>query len=199
MSTIIPQDITISTARCRLRFPTVADLPSIFEATQLPKFHAGMNSEPPAAIDDLVVALDETTIAWETGILYSLTIADLASDLLLGRIGIHKTKRVGVWNLGFWTHPQHQGNGYMTESVIAMLGFGFDRLNAVQIEASYVLWNKSSQRVLEKAGMKFVGYIPHAFQKQGRWLEANKVRITWQDWLALEHDSYTIASSSEHL
>lgn len=179
----IPQDLTIATARCRLRFPTVADLPDVFEAARSPKFHDGMNSEPPQTIDDLAEGLRESSLDWDAGKLFSFTIADLSSDALLGRIGIHQQRRLGVWNLGFWTHPAHQGKGYMTEAVIAIVEFGFDRLEANQIEASYALWNKSSQRVLEKAGLKFVGYIPHAFQKRGRWIEANKMRITQQEWL----------------
>jgi [ribosomal protein S5]-alanine N-acetyltransferase len=181
---LIPQDLTIETARCRLRRPSVEDLPAIFEATQVPKFHDGMESEPPETIDELHAALSENSLAWDEGRLFSFTIADLDSDRLLGRIGIHRNQRQGVWNLGFWTHPEHQKQGYMTEAVIAIVGFGFDRLEASYIEASYALWNKSSQRVLEKAGLKFIGYMPHAFQKRGRWIEANKVRITYQQWLA---------------
>jgi [ribosomal protein S5]-alanine N-acetyltransferase len=181
---LIPQDFTIETARCRLRRPTVEDLPAIFEATQVPKFHDGMESEPPETIDELHAALGENSLAWDEGRLFSFTIADLDSDRLLGRIGIHRNQRLGVWNLGFWTHPEHQRQGYMTESVIAILAFGFDRLEASYIEASYALWNKSSQRVLEKAGLKFIGYMPHGFQKRGRWIESNKMRLTHQQWLA---------------
>jgi [ribosomal protein S5]-alanine N-acetyltransferase len=51
--------------------------------------------------------------------------------------------RPNVWNLGFWTHPEYQGRGYLTESVLAILEFGFgdestedNRSGATQIEAS---------------------------------------------------------------
>jgi [ribosomal protein S5]-alanine N-acetyltransferase len=188
MTNFIPQDFKIETARCRLRRATEEDLPAIFEATTFPRFHDGMESEPPETIDDLYEPLQENFLDWEAGRLFSFTIADPTSNMLLGRIGIHQNKRIGVWNLGFWTHPEHQRQGYMTESVTAIIGFGFDKLDAVQIEASYALWNKRSQRVMEKAGMKFVGYMPHAFQKQGRWIEANKMRITKQEWLARHPD-----------
>lgn len=182
---IIPQDLKIETPRCLLRRASIEDITSIFEATKVPEFHHGMESEPPTNIDDLSAALSESILDWEDGKLFSFTIADPTSNSLLGRIGIHKNNRVGVWNLGFWTHPEHQRKGYMTESVTAIIEFGFDRLDATYIEASYALWNKSSQRVMEKSGMKFVGYMPHAFQKRGRWIEANKMRITRQEWLAL--------------
>jgi [ribosomal protein S5]-alanine N-acetyltransferase len=185
MNKVIPHDFTIETARCLLRCSSVEDIPSIFEATRVPEFHKGMESEAPETIDQLYDALTENSLAWAAGRLFSFTIADRSSNRLIGRIGIHKTNRLGVWNLGFWTHPEHQGRGYMTESVTAIIAFGFEQLDATYIEASYALWNKSSQRVLEKVGMKFVGYIPHAFQKKGRWIEANKMRMTKQEWLAL--------------
>ena len=185
MNKVIAQDLTIETARCLLRCSSVEDIPAIFEAIRLPEFHQGMESEPPENIEQLYEALTENSLAWEVGRLFSFTIADSASNSLLGRIGIHRNTRLGIWNLGFWTHPEHQSKGYMTEAVTVIIGFGFDRLDAVQIEASYALWNKSSQRVMEKAGMKLAGYMPHAFQKRGRWIEANKMRITRQEWLAL--------------
>ncbi len=164
----------------------------MFEALRLPEFHRGMESEPPENIERLYEALTENSLNWDAGKLFSFTIADSASNGLLGRIGIHRNTRLGLWNLGFWTHPEHQQKGYMTEAVGAILGFGFDRLDAAQIEASYMLWNKSSQRVMEKAGMRFAGYVPHAFQKRGRWIETNKMRITKQAWLALNTRSLEV-------
>jgi [ribosomal protein S5]-alanine N-acetyltransferase len=183
MEIVLPHDFTIQTQRCLLRRPSVADLPHVFAATRFAGFNDGMQWEPPASIDELVEPLRENLLAWDSGSMFALTIADRSSNILLGRIGIRQTSRVATWNLGFWTHPEHQGQGYMTEAVTAILTFGFAELGAVQIEASYALWNKSSRRVLEKVGMKFSAYLPHAFQKQGRWIEANKMSITRREWL----------------
>ncbi len=183
MNKVIPPDWIIETARCLLRCSSVEDIPAMFEATKLPEFHQGMESDVPETIDELHELLKSNLFAWESGKLFSFTIADPVSNRLLGRIGIHRNTRLGVWNLGFWTHPEHQGKGYMTEAVIAIICFGFEKLDAAQIEASYVLWNKSSQRVMEKSGMKLAGYMPHGFQKRGQWVEVNKMRITRQEWV----------------
>ncbi|WP_310483571.1 GNAT family protein [Chamaesiphon sp. VAR_48_metabat_403] len=189
MEPVIPQDFTIETARCLLRCPTADDLPQIFSATRVAGFNRGMHWEPPATIEELEEPLKEQLLDWEIGKAFSFTIADPVSDYLIGRIGIRKTNRVDVWNLGFWTHPDRQGCGYMTESLAAVIAFGFHRLRANRIEASYALWNKASQRVLQKNGMKFIQYIPHAFRKRGHWIEANKVEITDREWLALSGKS----------
>ncbi len=186
MQPVIPLDFTIETARCLLRCPSAADIPDIFSATRFAGFNNGMQWEPPATIEELDEPLRENLLEWESGKTFCLTIADPVSDCLIGRIGIRRTNRVDVWNLGFWTHPEHQGQGYMTEAAIAVIEFGFERLGATRIEASYALWNKASQRTLEKVGMRLVRYIPHAFQKRGRWIEANKMEITKQEWFKHE-------------
>ncbi len=183
----------MNTDRCLLRCPSTEDIPDVFAATRFAGFNDGMQWEPPGTIADLDQPLTASLSAWDEGKVFAFTIADPASNRLLGRIGICNTvgvasalgNRPNIWNLSFWTHPEHQGKGYMTESVLVILEFGFNQLEATQIEASYALWNKSSQRVLEKVGMKSIAYIPHAFQKKGRWVEANKTSITKQQWLAL--------------
>ena len=185
MQPVIPLDFTMATARCLLRCPCAADLPQVFSATRFAGFNDGMQWEPPATIEELDEPLRVQIVEWAAGKTFSFTIAEPDSDLLLGRIGIRKTDRQDVWNLGFWTHPEYQGQGYMTESLIAIMTFGFESLGANRIEASYALWNKASRRVLEKGGLKFVRYIPHAFQKQRYWVEANKMEITKREWLTL--------------
>ena len=187
ISKVIPPDLTIETARCRLRRPSIEDNLLVFSATRFDGFNDGMQWDPPITIEELDEPFREISVAWDEGEIYAFTIADPATNSLIGRIGIRKTNRLGLWNIGFWTHPEYQKQGYMTEALIAMIGFGFDSLDAAQIEASYALWNKGSQRVMEKVGMKFVGYMPHAFQKRGRWVEANKMRITKQEWLAIDN------------
>jgi [ribosomal protein S5]-alanine N-acetyltransferase len=184
MQPVIPLDLTIATARYLLRCPCAADIPDVFSATRCAGFNNGMQWEPPATIEELDEPLRAQILEWVAGKTFGFTIADPVSNRLLGRIGIRKTNRVDVWNLGFWTHPEQQGQGLMTEAATATIEFGFERLGATRIEASYALWNKGSQRVLEKVGMRFIRYIPHAFQKKGQWIEANKMEITKREWIA---------------
>jgi hypothetical protein len=80
------------------------------------------------------------------------------------------------------TDRSHGDDMRSTKMLKCLLRLGFVR---GQCPPYLWLWNKSSQRVLEKVGMKSVAYIPHAFQKRGHWIEANKTNITKQQWLAL--------------
>jgi RimJ/RimL family protein N-acetyltransferase len=53
--------------------------------------------------------------------------------------------------------PQHWFNGYATEAVEAVIGFGFKSLKLHRIEAGVAVENIGSIRVLEKAGMQREG------------------------------------------
>ncbi len=187
MEQVIPKDFQIKTTRCLLRCPSEDDIPHIFSATRVVGFNDGMLWEPPTHMDELYKPLHESLLAWGTGKAFAFTITALHSKILLGRIGIRKSKQINVWNIGFWTHPDHQRQGYITESANVITEFGFKRLGALRIEASHALWNKGSQRVLEKIGMRFMEYIPQGFQKKGQWIEENKMGITKEEWLVLDH------------
>jgi [ribosomal protein S5]-alanine N-acetyltransferase len=187
MKQVIPTDFTIETARCILRCPSEDDIPHVFAATRFVGFNDGMLWEAPANIDELYKPLQDNLLAWEAGNVFAFTITATHSKIFLGRIGIRRSEQMNIWNIGFWTHPEQQRQGYMTESAKSLMEFGFDRLGAIRIEASHALWNKASQRVLEKIGMKFIEYIPQGFQKQGKWIEENKMGITKEEWLLLSH------------
>ena len=178
----IPKSLILETPRLRLRIPASEDNPYVFSATLYPGFNDGMLWDPPAKEADLVQPLGNSLQAWEEGKAYTFTIEDKDSGQFLGRIAIRKTGQEGTWNVGFWTHPRHQGRGIMTEAVKAIIDFGFEQLNAREVEACYALWNKASERVLQKNGMQFVRHIEQGFLKKGEWVEENLLAIQRSDW-----------------
>lgn len=138
--------------------------------------------EAPATMEELVQPLENGLRAWEAGTAYAFTIEDKKTGAFLGRISIRQTDRADVWNIGFWTHPAHQGRGIMSEAAAAVIDFGFDQLEATEFEAFHALWNKASERVLRKNGLRFVRYIEQGFRKKGEWVAENLLSIKRQDW-----------------
>ena len=61
-----------------------------------------------------------------------------------------KYKRAEVW---YKIHSEFWRNGYATESLKAVLNFGFETLKLNRIEAGCAVDNVGSFKVLEKAGM----------------------------------------------
>jgi ribosomal-protein-alanine N-acetyltransferase len=174
-------DFQLETPRCRLRPVSLDDIPHVFSATQFSGFNEGMPWDPPARLEDLSAPHQRGIDAWKNDLYYSFTVTQKAVDELIGRISI-RPQGADVWNIGFWMHPVHQRKGFTTEAAIAMLSFGFLELNAIQIEAAHAVWNKASERVLQKVGMSFVKRIAEGFQKRGVWVEENLLAISRQTW-----------------
>ena len=179
----IPKDFTINTERLLLRIPHLEDIPFIVSATRFEGFNDGMLWEPPASGDELIAPFEKNIIAWENNSAFSFTITSKNSSSLIGRISIRQEPEKNVWNIGFWTHPDFQNKGYMSESTLAIFSFGFTKLHAERIIANHAIWNKASEQVLKKCGMTFKQYIEKGFLKHGKWVDENQLEITKQDWL----------------
>ena len=181
----IPLSHTILTPRCRLRAPHERDIPHIFDATRTPGFNDGMLWDAPASPDELRTPLANHLQAWAEGKAFGFTIESLHEGDFLGRIGIRATEAGGLWNIGFFLHPKHQGQGYMREAAGAILRFGFEALGADMIEACHAVWNTASRRVLEAIGMTFREHLPQGYQKRGQWVAEDRLAIDHATWEAL--------------
>jgi ribosomal-protein-alanine N-acetyltransferase len=178
----LPSAFTIQTERCRLRKPTAEDIPHVFSATRHVGFNDGMLWDAPAAPSELEEPLRRATQVWEAGEAFSFTIERLTDQSFLGRIGIRPAKTENCWNIGFWLHPNHQGNGYMRESALAVLEFGFQKLGARVIDACCATWNTKSERVLQNIGMEYQEHIPQGYMKRDKWVPEHRYAITDAQW-----------------
>ena len=178
----LPLAHQLLTAQFRLRAPRESDIPFIFSASRFAGFNDGMLWEPPESMDVVEDSLRRSIQAWEKGEGYNFTVDDRKSDRPLARASIRRTAESDVWDIGFWTHPEHQGRGVMTEAVAAILRLGFEELGATRIEACHATWNGASKRVLEKNGFQFVRHIEQGFQKRGVWVAENMLAIDRAQW-----------------
>ena len=166
----------LKTERCLLRHVTEADIPHVFSATQHDGFNEGMVWDAPLDPSELVEAYKDNCEAWFSGRAYVFTI-ETHQQTFVGRISIRATDLEGLWNVGFWTHPEHQGRGYMTEALKRLLSFGFDELLAREIEGCHASWNEASKKVLTKCGMIWREHIPQGFMKHGEWIAEERLSI----------------------
>ena len=137
--------------------------------------------EPPTSEEELITPYENNVKAWNEDEAYCFTIEAKDSAEFIGRISIRK-KEEKLWDLGFWTHPEQQSKGYMSEAVQAVIDFGFLELGALRILACHALWNKQSEKVLKRNGMTFIKHIPEGFQKNGNWVEENLLGLSLEDW-----------------
>jgi ribosomal-protein-alanine N-acetyltransferase len=178
----LPLSYTIITDRIILRIPKERDIPRVFSATRFAGFNDGMQWGPPTSLEEMKAPYERGIKAWETGEAYGFTIAQPETDELLGRISNRPTEGEEVWNVGFWTHPEVQRRGIMSEALSAVLALGFNDLHAKRIEAAYATWNTASEKVLLRAGFKFVRTIDRGLFKNDVWVPENLVAISREAW-----------------
>jgi len=73
---------------------------------------------------------------------------------MLGVIGLREFSNKSC-QVGYWLGKKYWGNGFATEAVKGILGFGFKQLNLEEIYAAYKIGNEGSKRVLTKCGFQF--------------------------------------------
>ncbi|HEX4578227.1 MAG TPA: GNAT family N-acetyltransferase [Edaphobacter sp.] len=101
-------------------------------------------------------------------------------ERLIGKISLHKND----WdNRGYWLGLPWQGQGLMTEAVIAVNDYWFDVLGFDVLRAPKAVANVASRRISEKTGMRVIATVERDYVC-GR-LPAEVWEITaeeWRDW-----------------
>jgi [ribosomal protein S5]-alanine N-acetyltransferase len=93
--------------------------------------------------------------------------------------------------VGYSVDAAHQGRGYATEAVGAVIGYAFDTLNLHRIHTSYQPANEGSGRVLEKLGFTVEGYARELLLIDGRWRDGVLVARLNEAWT----DSTSVAAA----
>ncbi len=174
------REYEIATARCRLRRPDESDIPHIWSATRTPGFNDGMRWEPPSSIAEIREPLRHARESWTSGNEYCWAIDSIGpgkSRDFVGWISIRREPGDREWSIGFWVHPDRQGQGFASECAASVLEFGFSRLGAKTITGAHATWNTASGRVLRRIGMKYVRTNPKGFMKNDEWVEEFEYEI----------------------
>jgi ribosomal-protein-alanine N-acetyltransferase len=175
-------DERLETDRLILRARQFDDNCFVFEATRYEGFNDGMPWDPPETIKEMEERYYLTLTNWIKGEAYSFVIVEKENGYRIGIISIRKTDIESKWDIGYWTHPEKQRNGFMKEAASRVLEFGFSRLGANTIQAKYAIWNTGSEKVLLSIGMKKMEYLENGFEKNGAWVKENRMEIAKSEW-----------------
>ncbi len=94
-----------------------------------------------------------------------LSLEERATGRLVGDVGMSPAEgEPGVIKVGYTVDPAHQGRGYATEAVAALVSYAFDRLGARVVRAYASAENIASIRVAEKVGMRLIERIEHRYE-----------------------------------
>lgn len=82
----------------------------------------------------------------------------------IGGIGLHKLMEHS-FDVGYWIAEKHWGKGYATEALKIITYLGLNELKIERIQAYVFEGNIASEKVLEKCGYEYEGYLKKSHKK----------------------------------
>ena len=163
--------------------------PQAINARQLYEYHhrnmdhfAQGGGTLPATLDECQRRLANEKRVWGLDMgyrYYGLLEGDPILDIGLSNIirGVFQAA-----HLGYRTHQDFQGQGYMTEALWSVIEHAFGPLNLHRIMANYQPWNKVSGHILSKLGFVEEGMARDYLFIDGAWRDHILTALINPDW-----------------
>lgn len=105
-------------------------------------------------------------------------------DRFVGEINISNIVRGAMQGctIGYWVDEELAGQGYVPESLVAVLRSAFEDLDLHRVEIGIVPRNHASRRVMEKLGIREEGLAERFLRINGVWEDHVRYAITAEEW-----------------
>jgi [ribosomal protein S5]-alanine N-acetyltransferase len=103
---------------------------------------------------------------------------------VVGQISLNNIVRGAAYycDLGYSLGEAKQGQGLMSESVVAVIRYAFDELRLHRVKAAYLPSNERSGRLLRRLGFVVEGYARDYLLIQGQWQDQILVGLVNPVW-----------------
>ena len=173
------------TDRLTLRRLVSQDAAAVFRYRSLAEVRRFQGWEPSTLQEVEVALLANPGDADAPGTWLQLALERRLDGELLGDCGLHfpAADRAQA-EIGVTVAPEHQGRGYATEALGAVLGFLFEALGKHRVRASVDPENLPSIRLLERLGMRREGHLLESLWFKGRWADDVLFALLDREWRA---------------
>lgn len=185
MTTTFP-DVSISTERLVLRPFEAADIPAHIEMMNDEPVIAWTSTPHPYTTQDAEEWVSRIAPAERTeGSGLVLAVTEFLTQRLVGLARLHHTNwRTRATEISYITAPWARGEGYATESVLAIAQWLFRDQTFERIELRTAADNTAAQQVAQKAGCISEGVLRNAWiartqTEAGGWIDIRTDLIVW--------------------
>jgi len=103
---------------------------------------------------------------------------------LAGVININEIFRASFCSgyLGYYAFVPHNGRGYITAGLVAVISSAFRKMGLHRLEANIQPGNDPSRQLVERLGFRLEGFSPRYLKVAGAWRDHERWAITLEDW-----------------
>jgi RimJ/RimL family protein N-acetyltransferase len=181
---------TITTSRLALRSISAADVDDFYAVYSNPEVMRYWSTPPlpnREAASQLINEIDE---GFKRQALLKWGIALRADNTLIGSVTLfHPDFTHRRAEIGYALGRPYWGQGYMQETLKAVLTYAFEELNFHRIEADVDPRNAASVKTLERLGFQREGYLRERWQVGGEIQDAYFYGLLRPDWDRAKADS----------
>lgn len=109
----------------------------------------------------------------------------LGSDLI-GTMTIRVDKTHNKGELAYWIGRDYWGKGYATEAASIVVDFSFNELNLNRVWAPIMSKNISSEKVMQKVGLKYEGTLKQDILRWNEYEDVNVYGLLKSDYKKLK-------------
>jgi ribosomal-protein-alanine N-acetyltransferase len=159
----------LATERLLLRALTLDDTPEHFRIWSHPAVMAGHSVAEWPHVGDSEDFIQRIARSFTTREAIRWAVTRREDGQMLGTCGYHtislQHRRAEI---GYELHPDHWGQGFMSEAIWAVLGHGFLDMGLHRVEANVDPDNAASASLLRRLGFTEEGYLRERFYANGR-------------------------------
>jgi len=145
------------TERLILQPTTSADAEFIFELVNTPKWLANIGDRNVKSVDDAMAYIQNKMTAQLEKLGYgNYTLIRKADKIKIGTCGLYDREGLEGVDIGFALLPAYENMGYGFESAAKLLEVGIKEFHLNKISAITTKDNISSQKLIEKLGLKYI-------------------------------------------
>jgi RimJ/RimL family protein N-acetyltransferase len=178
---------TINTDRLSLRWITADDVDDFYAIYSNPEVMRYWSTPPLPDKSAASKLISEIRSGFERQQLLKWGIALRVDDRLIGSVTLfHLEFEHHRAEIGYALGREFWGQGYMGETLTAVINYAFDVLEFHRIEADVDPRNAASVRTLERLGFQREGYLRERWQVNGEIQDAYFYGLLRPDWEALK-------------
>lgn len=132
---------------------------------------------------ELFVRQQSRCLPDQPGTWFQFAIALAETNHLIGDCAMHTLfDESRIVEIGFTVAVEHQGNGYASEAVRALLNYVFKTLGKHKVIAFTDVRNEKSIRLLERVGMRREGHLLQNYMSKGQWVDEYQYSLLQSEW-----------------